>query len=352
MKKVYIVLANGETIYGKSFGADVDTIGEIVFTTGMGGYIETLTDPSYYGQIIVQTFPLIGNYGMISEDFESRACFAKGYVVRDFCDAPSNFRCEGNLDSYLKANNIPGVYDVDTRYLTKMIREKGVMNACITADPDSVSFEELNNYKIENVLPYVTVQEKTIALPEGEVKHTVGLIDYGAKLNIERELTKRGCKVIIYPQNTKAEEILADNIEGIMLSNGPGDPAVYTDCITELKKFISKKPIFGICLGHQLLALANGATTSKLRYGHRGVNHPVKDLVGGRTFITTQNHGYAVDNNSLPDGAVLRYTNGNDSSCEGIDYTDKNAFSVQFHPEACAGPLDTEFLFDRFIKMI
>ena len=347
---VFIVLESGEVFAGKAFGAKTEAVGELVFTTGMGGYIETLTDPSYCGQIVLQTFPLIGNYGIISADFESRGCFAKGYVVRDLCETPSNFRSELTLDAYLKSQGIPGVYGVDTRVLTKLIREKGVMNAVITTNPDNVDFGSLKAYKVGNVLSYVSTKEHSVCLPVGEIKYNIALMDYGAKLNIVRELTKRGCRVEVFPCDTAAKEL--EDFDAVMLSNGPGDPADYIDQALEIKKLLGKKPIFGICLGHQLLALAAGAKTKRLKYGHRGVNHPVKDITGSRTFITTQNHGYAVDENTLPDFAKLRYVNANDGSCEGIDYPSMRAFSVQFHPEACAGPLDTEFLFDSFLAMV
>ena len=351
-KEIYICLENGQTFKGYSFGAESDVIGELVFTTGMGGYIETLTDPSYYGQIVMQTFPLIGNYGMISEDMESKKSYVSAYVVREKCDNPSNFRCEGTLEEFLKKNNIVGVYGVDTREITKIIRESGVMNAQITTNPNKVDYEKIKEYKVTKAVESVST-DKPELLPSNEHKFNVVLLDYGAKKNIIRELNKRGCNVAVMPYDTKAEDILKLGVDGVMLSNGPGDPSENTEAVEELKKLIGKVPIFGICLGHQLLALAMGGETTKLKYGHRGVNQPVKNLETGRTYISSQNHGYAVVSESVEkNGGVIMYVNANDNTCEGVDYPDKMAFSVQFHPEACSGPHDTQFIFDKFIKMM
>ena len=347
MKKRYIVLENGRVFEGIAFGADKETTGEIVFTTGMCGYIETLTDPSYFGQIVIQTFPMIGNYGIIPDDFEGKCCLL-GYVVREWCDEPSNFRCEKDLDSYLKECGIPGVYGVDTREMTKIIRESGVMNASI-CDSLPADDKAIKDYAVREAVKNVTADKPYVIPAADGHRFNVTLIDYGAKHNIARELAKRGCTVRIVPSTTSAAEILRDRPDGVMLSNGPGDPAENTYEIGELKSLMGKVPMFGICLGHQLLALANGGTTVKLKYGHRGVNQPVRDVLGERTFITSQNHGYAVVSDSIKNGTV-RYVNANDGTCEGIDYD--GAFSVQFHPEACSGPRDTEFLFDRFIEMM
>lgn len=349
---VYICLADGQIFEGKRFGASGEITGELVFTTGMGGYIETLTDPSYFGQIVMQTFPLIGNYGFIDEDIESTKSYVSAYIVREYCKEPSNFRCGKTLDDYLKENNIIGVYDVDTREITKIIRESGVMNAVICSDPRKADFDKIKEYKITDAVKSTSV-EKPCLVPSKNHKYNVVLIDYGKKDNIPRELAKRGCNVAVVPYNTKAEDILKLNPDGIMLSNGPGDPSDNEECIEELKKLIGKVPIFGICLGHQLLALAMGGKTIKLKYGHRGVNQPVKNLKTGRTYISSQNHGYAVINEDIEKaGGVISYVNANDGTNEGVDYPDKKAFSVQFHPEACSGPHDTRFLFDRFIDMI
>lgn len=350
--KIYICLANGDIFEGKSFGAKGEVTGELVFTTGMGGYIETLTDPSYFGQIVMQTFPLIGNYGFIDDDMECEKSAVKAYIVREHCDAPSNFRCGKTLEQYLTENNIVGVYDVDTREITKTIREYGVMNAVITTNPSTVDMDKLKAYKVENAVKSVSSQKPYMSGSD-EHKFNVVLIDYGTKKNIVRELNKRGCNVAVVPYNTKAEDILSLDPDGIMLSNGPGDPEENVEAIEELKKLVGKKPIFAICLGHQLLALSQGAETSKLKYGHRGVNQPVKNLETGRTYISSQNHGYAVENDTVEKtGGKISYINANDSTCEGIDYPDKKAFSVQFHPEACSGPHDTRFIFDKFIAMM
>ncbi len=351
-EKAYICLANGKIFEGTRFGAGGDITGELVFTTGMGGYIETLTDPSYYGQIVMQTFPLIGNYGFIDEDCESAKSFVSAYIVHEKCDCPSNFRCNSTLEEYMKKNSIIGVYGVDTREITKIIRESGVMNATICSNPKDFSIEKTQEYKIEGAVEAVSVKRPYPVACENP-KHNVVLIDYGKKENIVRELTKRNCNVAVMPSSTKAEDILKLNPDGIMLSNGPGDPDDNKECIEELKRLIGKKPIFGICLGHQLLALAMGAKTEKLKYGHRGVNQPVKNLKTGRTYISSQNHGYAVINETVEEiGGEISYINANDGTNEGINYPDKKAFSVQFHPEACSGPHDTRFLFDKFINMM
>ena len=350
MKKAYLVLKNGKIFEGFSFGAEGKALGELVFTTSMVGYLETITDPSYKGQIVIQTFPLIGNYGVIPEDFEGKPALS-GYVVREYCENPSNFRSQYELDRFLKDNGIPGIYGVDTRALTKILREEGVTAAAIYSELPK-DFGELDCFTITNAVPIVSCDKAANYKADGEKRFSVTLIDYGAKQNIIRSLTKRGCDVTVVPYNTSAEDILSASPDGIMLSNGPGNPEDNEYSIEQIKKLVGKVPIFGICLGHQLTALAMGAKTEKLKYGHRGANQPVKDLVGGRTFITTQNHGYAVISDSIPKGAVLQYVNANDGSCEGLSYPDKKCFTVQFHPEACAGPHDTDFLFDKFIAMM
>lgn len=347
-KKAYLVLENGMTFEGTAFGAETDCIGELVFTTGMCGYIETLTDESYFGQIVMQTFPLIGNYGVIPEDFEGE-CSVRGYVVREYCENPSNFRCGGTLDEFLREKGIPGICGIDTRAVTRIIREYGVMNAAVCSEiPADMS--AVREYSVRGAVAAVTSGKTAVYKAEKE-KYKVTLIDYGAKRNIIRELQKRGCTVTVVPTFTAAEEILAGNPDGIMLSNGPGDPAENTAQIETLKALAGKTPMFGICLGHQLLALALGAKTEKLKYGHRGVNQPVKEINGTRTYITSQNHGYAVVTDSIKQGNVS-FINANDGTNEGIDYPSLRAFSVQFHPEACSGPLDTSFLFDRFTALM
>ena len=374
----FLILADGSIFEGKSIGASGSTIGETVFTTGMTGYLETLTDPSYYGQIVTQTFPLMGNYGVIPEDFESKKSWVRGYIVREICDKPSNFRCEYNLESFLKNQNIVGICGIDTRALTKKLRESGVMNGMIVSSDECPEITEsllskIKSFKIEQAVETVSCSESNSDLKFNSVAKTwpetnhniyhikkpvrIVLWDFGAKYNIQRELEKRGADVIVVPYSYTAEEILKLNPDGIMLSNGPGDPADNVGVIAEIKKMCDaakegKVVIFGICLGHQMLALARGAKTSKLKYGHRGGNHPVKDMETGRVYISSQNHGYAVENDTLPSYAKLAFTNSNDGTCEGVTYTDIPAFSVQFHPEACGGPHDTNYLFDKFVNMI
>ena len=347
--KRYLTLEDGTTFVGEGFGAAADAVGELVFTTGMCGYIETLTDPSYAGQIVVQTFPMIGNYGIIQSDFEGK-CAVRGYVVHEWCDTPSNFRAAGDLDAYLRSVGVPGIAGIDTRALTRILRECGTMNATIT-DAVPADLAALRAYAVTDAVASVTCAAATVYPAEGETHYRVALLDFGAKRNIIRSLTARGCAVTVYPASTPAADILAAAPDGVMLSNGPGDPAENTAIIAEIGKLLGRVPVFGICLGHQLMALAVGGSTVKLKYGHRGVNQPARDLVGGRTYITSQNHGYAVVGDSLPLGEV-RFVNANDGTCEGIDYPALRAFSVQFHPEACAGPRDTAFLFDRFCDLM
>lgn len=369
MGKAFLILADGTVFEGKSIGAQGKTIGETVFTTGMTGYLETLTDPSYFGQIVTQTFPLIGNYGVIPSDAESMQSWVRGYIVREICDLPNNFRCLKTLDEYLKEQNIVGICGIDTRALTKKLRESGVMNGMLLSGNEADAFsdevlidyiEEIKQYKIRLAVESVSISKKNITnsnnleknKSNNKVKKVV-LWDFGAKANIARELCKRGCEIITVPYDTSAKEIIDITPDGIMLSNGPGDPSDNTKIIQEIAKLCeSNIPIFGICLGHQLLALARGAATSKLKYGHRGGNHPVKNLETGRVYITSQNHGYAVNAANLPDYAKMSFVNVNDETCEGIKYCDIPAFSVQFHPEACGGPKDTNFLFDDFIKLM
>ena len=349
MEKGYLVLQDGQVFEGVRFGAAGDRVGELVFTTGMCGYIETLTDPSYAGQIVLQTYPLMGNYGIIREDFEG-ACCVKGYVVREYCDTPSNFRTDCDLDAYLKEQGVPGLFGVDTRELTRIIREHGVMNAAI-CDEIPADLTPIETYAVTGVVEAVSCKEPSVHPAEGEERFRVSLLDYGAKRNIVRELQKRGCTVTVLPASTSAEEILAAGPDGVMLSNGPGDPAENVYQIEQIRKLLGRVPMFGICLGHQLTALAAGGSTYKLKYGHRGVNQPVRDLNGVRTYITSQNHGYAVDGDTVKLGKV-RFVNANDGTCEGIDYPELKAFTVQFHPEACTGPKDTTFLFDRFVVLM
>ena len=367
MEKAFLILSDGTLFEGTAIGAKGKTIGETVFTTGMTGYIETLTDPSYYGQIVTQSFPLIGNYGVINEDFESKKSFVRGYIIREECDKPSNFRCEDTLDNFLKNQGIIGISGIDTRALVKKIRESGVMNGMIISgkyaenlqkadfagEQFSAELEQIKSYKIKDALKHVSFPENKPNADASAANKKVVLFDFGAKANIQRELEKRNCSVTVVPYDTTAEKILSLNPDGVMLSNGPGDPAENTEVIKEIKKICDKKiPVFGICLGHQMLALSQGAETKKLKYGHRGGNHPVKNLETGRVYITSQNHGYAVESNTLPQNAKESFINVNDGTCEGVNYTDMPAFSVQFHPEACGGPHDTNFLFDDFVKLM
>ena len=351
--KAFLILEDGTVFTGTSIGSTRDMISEIVFNTSMTGYLEVLTDPSYAGQAVVMTYPLIGNYG-ITPDMESLKAWPDGYIVRELSRMPSNFRCEGTIQDFLKKYDIPGIAGVDTRALTKILREKGTMNGMITTnenyDLDEV-ISKLKNYKVEGVVSKVTCEEKYVL--EGKGKK-VALLDLGAKKNIAKSLNDRGCEVTVYPADTTADEIIASNPDGIMLSNGPGDPAECTSIIKEIKKLYETDiPIFAICLGHQLMALATGGTTYKLKYGHRGGNHPVKDLQTGRVYISSQNHGYVVDEDKIdPNVAVPAFKNVNDGTNEGLAYVGKNIFTVQFHPEACPGPQDSGYLFDRFLEMM
>ena len=390
--KAYLILEDGTVFEGTSIGADKEVISEIVFNTSMAGYLEVLTDPSYAGQAVCMTYPLIGNYGVCRQDCESRRPWPDGFIVRELSRMPSNFRSDCSIQEYLKEYDVPGIAGIDTRALTKILREKGTMNGMITTN---------ENYDLEEILPklaaYTTgkVVEKVTCAEKYEVKGSkdlsengpvsgsaafnkeafaagvkekrpsmvralngagkrVALLDLGAKENIARSLAMRGCDVTVYPAGTKAEEIIADAPDGIMLSNGPGDPKECTGIIQEIRKLYETDiPIFAICLGHQLMALATGADTHKMKYGHRGGNHPVKDLSTGRVYISSQNHGYVVDTDRLdPQVAVPAFVNVNDGTNEGLRYTGKNIFTVQFHPEACPGPQDSGYLFDRFITMM
>jgi carbamoyl-phosphate synthase small subunit len=340
----YLILENGTVFEGKRFGADGEATGELVFTTGMTGYLETLTDQSYHGQIVLQTFPLIGNYGVIPGDFESGGVGATAYIVKYPCANPSNFRSEGTLDAFLKERGIVGLHGIDTRALTKTIRKNGVMNGKITASPPTdADLAEAKKYSVTGPVARVSRRGAEKICDGGG--NRVALLDCGAKRGIANALAARGCEVWSLPYNAPAEEIMKINPRGVMLSNGPGDPADPANApIVEAIRAITKNgiPIFGICLGHQLLALANGYKTQKLKFGHRGANQPVKETATGRVYITSQNHGYAVvaENSS--------FINVNDGTCEGLDYG--VSFSVQFHPEAKGGPLDTGFLFDRFME--
>ncbi len=390
--KSFLILEDGTIFTGTHFGTDKEIVSEIVFNTSMAGYLEVLTDPSYAGQAVCMTYPLIGNYGVCLDDMESRRPWPDGFIVREVSRIPSNFRCDMSLQEFMEKYDIPGISGIDTRALTRILREKGTMNGMITTDEgydlDKI-LPRLHAYRTGNVVDKVTcsapcyvpgvlklsdngplsgsadfdakaykagIREKKPSLVRtlnGKGKR-VALLDLGAKKNIAASLAARGCDVTVYPARTPALEILADKPDGIMLSNGPGDPKDCGAIIDEIYKlYQSDIPIFAICLGHQLMALATGADTHKLKYGHRGGNHPVKELETGRVYISSQNHGYVVDTDNLdPKVAVPAFINVNDGTNEGLKYTGKNIFTVQFHPEACPGPQDSGSLFDKFIQMM
>ena len=390
--KAFLILEDGTVFEGTHIGADREVISEIVFNTSMAGYLEVLTDPSYAGQAVCMTYPLIGNYGICKDDMESKKPWPDGFIVRELSRNFSNFRADYSIQQFLEENNVPGIAAIDTRALTKILREKGTMNGMITTN-EAYSINDilpkLKAYTTGKVVEKVTCKEKyeligSKSLSEngavsGSAKFAaadyeagirekkpslvktlngtgkkVALLDFGTKDNIAYSLKIRGCDVTVYPAVTAAAEIIASAPDGIMLSNGPGDPKECTGIIAEVRKlYDSDIPIFAICLGHQLMALAAGADTHKMKYGHRGGNHPVKDLATGRVYITSQNPGYVVDTDNLdPAIATPAFINVNDGTNEGLDYTGKNIFTVQFHPEACCGPQDSGYLFDRFIKMM
>ena len=358
--KAFLILEDGTTFTGTSIGSKREVISEIVFNTSMTGYLEILTDPSYAGQAVTMTYPLIGNYGICYQDMESKTLWPDGYIVRELSRIPSNFRSEDTIQNVLVKYDIPGICGIDTRALTKNLSEKGTMNGMITTDETrsiesrkEAVLEEIRAYRCQGAVERVTCKEKRILGGRGN-RYRVALLDFGTKENITSYLRARGCEMMIYPAETKAEEILSANPDGIMLSNGPGDPKECHSIIKEIRKlYDSDVPIFAICLGHQLMALATGADTHKMKYGHRGGNHPVKDLQTGRVYLSSQNHGYVVDEDTV-DAAVaeVSFQNVNDGTNEGLHYLGKNIFTVQFHPEACPGPQDTGFLFDRFLDMM
>ena len=353
MPKVWLLLADGTVFEGEGFGALGERIGELVFTTGMTGTAESLTDPSYAGQMICFTFPQLGNYGIAMDDCESGKVHAGAVVVREYCDKPSNFRCEKTVGRLLEENGVVGISGVDTREITQVIREHGVMNAAVTDVPPSPELlQRVRAYAVTGVVDGVSVKSP-LQLTAPGCKYSVALMDYGYKKSIADCLIKRGCAVTVYPHDTSAETVLSAGHDGVMLSNGPGDPAENVYEIAQIKAMMGRIPIFGICLGHQMMALAQGAKTAKMKFGHRGANQPAKDLRTGRVYVTSQNHGFAVEPASLAGTpGTLRFVNVNDGSVEGVDYPALNAFSVQFHPEAHGGPRDSEGLFDRFVAML
>ena len=354
--KAVLVLEDGTVFEGKGFGAETENFGEVVFNTSMTGYQEILTDPSYCGQIVTMTYPLIGNYGINPDDFESRKPFVLGFIVREFCAYPSNWRSEKTINEYLRENGIPGICGIDTRALTRRLRNHGTMGGVI-ATGETIDVEDMkkrvlghpNLMGADHVLQ-VTIGESYTMPNEG---YRIALMDFGAKLNIARSLHHQGCEVIVVPATATANEILALDPDGIMLSNGPGDPTDVTFAINAVRELIGKRPMFGICLGHQIIGLALGGSTYKLKFGHRGANHPVKDLASGRVHITSQNHGYAVDAKSIPSKDVaVSHINLNDDTVEGLKHLTLPVFSVQYHPEASPGPWDSNYLFDQFMDLI
>ncbi|QJD83564.1 carbamoyl phosphate synthase small subunit [Cohnella herbarum] len=348
-----LLLEDGTLFTGKSFGAEGGSVGEVVFNTGITGYQEVISDPSYCGQIVTMTFPLVGNYGINRDDFESIRPFIHGFVVRRHEDVPSNWRAQYTIDQLLKEYGILGISDIDTRMLTRILRQHGTMKGMITTGNERV--EELKERLGTTALlrdQVARTSTKNVFSSPGE-KERIVLIDYGAKSGILRELTKRGCDVVVVPQDATAEDIRRLSPDGIQLSNGPGDPKDVPHAVNTIRELLGEFPLFGICLGHQLFALACGADTDKLKFGHRGGNHPVKELESGRCFITSQNHGYTVKEESVF-GTELEVThiNNNDKTIEGLKHKKFPAFTVQYHPEAAPGPYDNSYLFDRFLEMI
>lgn len=347
--KAKLILENGDVFTGKAFGYLDETVGELVFNTGMTGYQELLTDPSYYGQIVVATYPLIGNYGINLEDMQSDGIKVKGFVIKEDAKLPNNFRCELTVDAYLKQHKVMGFKGVDTRHLTKIIRDNGAMKALITTEDltDAQIKERFDGFSNTDAVKSVTRTEATEIAGEGK---RLAIMDFGIKQNIIDSFVKRGAHVKVFPAFTTAEEILEWKPNGVFLSNGPGDPTDVPTAIENIKKLVGKLPITGICLGHQLLALALGGTTKKLKFGHRGCNHPVKDLEKGKIYISSQNHGYVVD--QLPEKMELTHVNLNDNTVEGMKSEELQIRCVQFHPEACPGPEETAYIFDDFLEMI
>ena len=347
------MLEDGSVYAGTAHGDFKETACEIVFNTSMTGYVEILTDPSYAGQGVVMTYPMIGNYGVCRADFESEKLQPSAFIVHELCDTPSNFRCDGTIDDLLREYHIPCLSGIDTRAVVKKLRESGTMRGVLTAyiaDKERL-MSAIKAFKQDKLVESVTLREKTV-LGENNCGAKIALMDFGTKRNIAQSLVNRGCMVTQYPAWTTAEEIIKAAPDGIMLSNGPGDPADCVGMIREIKKLYDYGiPTFAICLGHQLMALANGGETERMKYGHRGANHPVKFLHEDRTYLSSQNHGYMVNGKGLPRNAEINCINVNDKTVEGIVYHGKPVFTVQFHPEANSGPRDTSFLFDKFIKM-
>ena len=353
MSKAYLLLENGEVFAGEGFGAPGGRVGELVFTTGMTGCAESLTDPSYAGQLLCFTFPQLGNYGIARPDMESCRVWPLAVIAREYCPEPSNFRSELSVDEFLRENGVPGLAGVDTRRITQLIREHGVMNAAVTpSEPTAELLERVRAYRVAGRVAAASVSAP-VRIERPGAAFSVALMDYGYKKSIAESLLELGCSVTVYPHDTGAAEVLAAGHDGVMLSNGPGDPADNVYEISQIAAMMGKIPVFGICLGHQMMALAQGARTVKMKFGHRGANQPAKDLKTGRVYVTSQNHGYAVGADSVgAAGAQPRCGSEDDGSCEGLDYPELGAFSLQFHPEAHGGPLDSRGMFGRFISMM
>lgn len=360
MSKAYLVLQNGSVYEGLSFGAKAETVGEVVFTTGMVGYHSSLSDKCYEGQIVVQTFPIIGNYGIINENFEGDRAVPSAYVVKEYCYEPSNFRCEGKIEDYLLAQGIPGIYGIDTRALTKEIRENGVMNAKLVYTKEAAEEAakdvngELKNYKITGAVEKTGAKENTVIPANGDVKGKAAIIDLGVKKSVIKALTERGIEVVLCKPTISAAEISGLGVKGVLISEGPGDPAENVQTIENVKEIIALGiPVYGLGLGHQILALANGFKTAKMKFGHRGASQPVKDIAAGRVYITVQNHGYEVLSESVDKNiADVRFVNINDNTCEGIEYKNIDAKSLQFEPDTFGGALDTAWFYDEFAKKV
>lgn len=349
-KKVYLTLENGDVFQGYRFGAEGNVTGELVFSTGMVGYVETLTEPANLGQIVVQTFPLVGNYGVNESDAESEKAWVSAFVVREFCEIPSNFRSEISLDEYMKKQGVIGIYGVDTRELTKILREQGSMNARISDKPALGEYDDTAEFYVKDAVKTVAPTEYKTYGSEN-AKYTVALWNFGAKNSTINSLVEQGCRVISVPAFALAEDVLATNADGVILSDGPGDPMENQSIVKEVKKLLGKKPVLGAGLGHQLVALALGGKTAKCKHGHRGSNQPVKCLESGKVYISTQNHGYQVIDESIKTGKI-NFVNVNDGSCEGIEYKDLNAFTTQFAPESCNDFCGGKPLFEKFFALM
>ncbi|MFC4651575.1 carbamoyl phosphate synthase small subunit [Lactococcus nasutitermitis] len=352
MSKRLLILEDGTIFEGEAIGANLDVTGELVFNTGMTGYQQSITDQSYNGQILTFTYPLIGNYGINRDDYETINPTCKAVIVHEAARRPSNWRMQMSLDEFLKAKNIPGLTGVDTREITRIVREHGTLKAALVNANDDVE-HQMSQLKA-TVLPtnQVEISSTSTAYPSPNTGRNVVVVDFGLKHSILRELSKRKCNITVVPWNTTSEEILNMNPDGVMLTNGPGDPTDVPQAIEMIKEIQGKVPIFGICLGHQLFSLANGATTYKMKFGHRGFNHAVREIATGRVDFTSQNHGYAVSSENLPDDLLITHVEINDNSIEGVRHRRFPAFSVQFHPDAAPGPHDADYLFDDFMDMM